>query len=108
MRTLITSCLVVVASAVLAGLARAEGDSVPATIVLRAGPKTKYAEVVKILKALQEAQVSGIQVESAGQQTAGMSAVIRTRSDTPYKTVVRALEAMRSAGVRETMLIPEP
>jgi biopolymer transport protein ExbD len=66
----------------------------------------KYAEVVKILNALGEAQVSAIQLETTGPQAPGVSAVIRARSDTPYQAVLRALEALQLAGVRKTTLSP--
>ncbi len=106
MKTLMASCLVAVAWAVLAGPARAAGDATSLTVVLRAGPETRYAEVVKVLNAAREAQVRGIELETAGRQAAGVSAVIRAKGDTPYQDVVRALEALQAAGVREATLKP--
>jgi hypothetical protein len=68
-----------------ASMARSAGESAPVTVVLRASTQTKYAEVVKILKALGETRVSGIALKITGQQSAGVSAVIRARSDAPLQ-----------------------
>jgi biopolymer transport protein ExbD len=75
--------------------------------VLRAGPETNSAEVVKILNAVGAAQVSRIELQIAGQQPAGVSAGIRAKSETPYKEVVRALEALQVAGARAATLKSE-
>jgi biopolymer transport protein ExbD len=106
MQTLIVSCLVAAAWAAPAVSVRAGGDSAPMTVVLRVNPAMKYAEVVKIVNALGEAHVSGIQLETAGPHAPGASAVIRARSDTPHQAVLRALEALHRAGVRKTTLTP--
>jgi biopolymer transport protein ExbD len=108
MRTLIASCGVAAALMVLAVPARAGGDSAPVTVLIRAGTETKYAEVVKILKALDEARVGAVELEVPEPKAAGVSAVIRTRSDTPYKAVVRTLEALQRAGVRKVAISPKP
>jgi biopolymer transport protein ExbD len=108
MRTLIVSCLVAAAWAVLAVPVQAGGGSAPVKVVLHVSAETKYADVVKILKVLGQERVNGIELEIVEQQAAGVSAVIRARSDTPYKAVVGALEALQVAGVGKVMLSPEP
>jgi biopolymer transport protein ExbD len=108
MRTLIASFLAAAAWTVLAVPVRAGDDSASVTVTLRASTETEYAEVVKILKALREAQVREIKLEIAGQQEPGVSAAVRARSGAPYKAVLKAVEALQGAGVRKATLNPEP
>jgi biopolymer transport protein ExbD len=108
MRTVIASCIAAAAVTVLAVPARAGDESAPVTVTIRAGTETEYGEVVKVLKALDEARVGTVALGVAGPKAVGVSAVIRARSDTPYKAVVRALEALQGAGVRKATVSPKP
>jgi biopolymer transport protein ExbD len=108
MRTLLASCLMAGACAVLGVPVTAGDESASVTVALRAGPATRYAEVVTIVAALREAQVRGIRLEIAGQQGPRVSAVIRARSDAPYSAVREALEALQGAGIRNATLDRAP
>ncbi len=108
MPSLIASCLFVAVWTVNACPVRADGDSAPVTIVLRVKPATEYADVLKVLKSLDTAQVGSIELEIAGQEEAGVSAVIRAKNDSRFAAVLKALEALQGAGVRKATLMPEP
>jgi biopolymer transport protein ExbD len=75
--------------------------AVSVTVVIPLGMEQKHAEVTNVLKALADVEVKA---EVTRQQTNGVSAIVRARSDAHYKAVVRILEALQSAGVRKTTL----
>ena len=74
--------------------------------MIRAGAETRYADVFKVLRALDEARVGAVTLDVSGPEKAAISANIRVRSDTPYSAVVRTVEALKGAGVGKTTLSP--
>ena len=76
-------------------------DVVLLKVVIHASNDTTHAEVARVLKALADVKVANIQADVSLQPTAGVSATIQARSDTPYNAVVRTMEACKpSAFVR--------
>jgi biopolymer transport protein ExbD len=77
-------------------------------VVIHASKSTTHADVVKVINALADVKVAKIEADVSLQPTAGVSATIQARSDTPHNAVARTLEALQSAGVHKTSLTTTP
>src|SRR5262245_24324864 len=99
MRTFVLSWLVA-ALAVLGVQPRAAATA-PLTVVLRASPDTRYADVARVIRNLALAQVATVELQVAEPGAAGVSAVLRASGDTPYRDVVETLRVLQCAGVRQ-------
>jgi RNA polymerase sigma factor (sigma-70 family) len=86
--------------------AAADTGSADVSVKLRAGKETKYDQTYNVLEAVKKLNVAKVELEIAGKP--GVSAVIRVPGKTPYATVVKLVEALKSAGVEQVDCAVEP
>jgi RNA polymerase sigma factor (sigma-70 family) len=83
-----------------------DAGSADVSIKLRAGKETKYDHTYNVLEAVKKLKFGKVELEIAGK--IGVSAVIRTSGKTPYATVVKVIDALKSAGVEQVDCAVEP